>query len=201
MFIKKTVGISINHMNRKIILFVLFFLITYFIPQKVDASEKAKSVSAEFITASEEPLPVHHIDNRGDVLKRFLERYDSPLADESQTFVLEADKNHIDWKLLPAISGVESTFGQAVPPDCPNAWGYNIYDGHTRCFTDFKEAIQVISYDIRHVYMDQWGATDVYSLGHLYAASPTWPQRVAMYMQQIDDFDNKVSSPTLPISL
>lgn len=181
-------------------LFVLFFLMILLIPHPADASEKAKSVSAEFATTSEQ-LPPLHIDNRPEVLKRFLELYDSPLAVEAQTFVDEADKNHIDWKLLPAISGVESTFGLAVPSHCPNAWGYNIYAGHTRCFTDYKEAIQVISYDIRHLYINQWEATNIYSLGRLYAASPTWAQRVNMYMGQIDDFNSKISTPTLPISL
>ncbi len=189
-------------MLRKILPIVLFFSILFLlVPISANANVKIKSVSASLEASSSATLLEYNNDNRAEVLQQFLDQYDTELASESQTFVEEADKNNIDWKLLPAISGVESTFGQAVPFNCNNAWGYNIYGNTVRCFPSYKEAITIISYDIRHLYMNQWGATDVYSIGRLYAASPTWAERVAMYMQEIQDLDNKTSSPALPISL
>jgi hypothetical protein len=190
-------------MIRKILPIVLFFSIFLLASSGSSyADEKAKSVSAS-LAASGSAVPVDSMkhDNRAEVLKKFLEQYDADLASNAQTFVDEADKNNIDWKLVPAISGVESTFGQAIPYHCNNAWGYNIYGDHTRCFATYKDAITVISHDLRHLYMDQWGATDIYSIGHRYAASPTWAQRVTMFSQQIQDFYDKTNSPTLPISI
>lgn len=190
-------------MLKKIVPIVLFCSLFFSVfSVSTYAEEKAKSVSASLSLSSSASAEAYlSDDNRAEVLKKFLQQYDADLASSAQTFVEEADKNNIDWKLLPAISGVESTFGQAVPYQCNNAWGYNIYGDHVRCFASYDAAVTVISYDIRHLYMDQWHATDIYSIGHRYAASPTWAQRVAMFSDQIQDFYNKTSSPTLPISL
>lgn len=111
----------------------------------------------------------------------------------------QADMYHIDWRLLVAISGVESTFGKAVP--CTNAWGYNIYGDNMRCFDSYPDAIRIISQDIRFKYMDTWNATDVYSIGHIYAASPTWAHRVTFFMNQIQAFSLRPENQPLPISL
>ncbi|HSW97022.1 MAG TPA: hypothetical protein VLF89_04315 [Candidatus Saccharimonadales bacterium] len=190
-------------MIRKTVAILLFFSLFFFtFSLAAHAEDKAKSVSASLSASSSASTFIYKgQDTRVAALKNFLERYESPLAPDAQTFVNEADKNNIDWKLVAAISGVESTWAHAEPSNCYNSWGYNIYGDHTRCFSSYKDAIGVISYDIRHLYMDQWGAEDVYSIGHRYAASPSWAQRVVANMQAIQDFADKTASPTLPISL
>lgn len=192
-------------MIRKTVAILLFFSLVFFpLTTSAHAEEKAKSVSASFAatsSASASTFIYKGHDNRVEALRKFLERYDSPLAPDAPTFVAEADKNNIDWKLVAAISGVESTWAHAEPSNCFNSWGYNIYGDHVRCFASYKDAITTISYDLRHLYMNQWGAQDVYSIGHRYAASPTWAERVAGNMASIQNFADKTESPTLPISL
>jgi hypothetical protein len=131
-------------------------------------------------------VPVQKDDPRIHVLQKFLAERNSPLADYADTFVAEADKNNIDWKLLPAISGVESTFGLAIPANSYNGWGFGIYGTNTRYFASWKDAIVTISKALREDYMNKWGATDVYAIGRIYAASPTWASRVVNFMDQID---------------
>ena len=140
-------------------------------------------------------------DLRAVRLQRFLEMHNSPLSQNANTFVEEADKNNIDWKLVAAISGVESTFGQQVPYNCNNAWGFGIYGDHRLCFISYDAAISTISQSLRQNYIDKWGAKDVYAIGHLYAASPTWAARVSMFMDQIDAFTLQNPTDTLSISL
>lgn len=190
-------------MKRKISLSVLFFFFLLLNSSNISsADDKAKTISASFAASSSgEPATYVARDTRVDSLRKFLEKQDSPLASDARTFVSEADKNNIDWKMVAAISGVESTWAHAEPYNCYNSWGYNIYGTHTRCFTSYKEAITVISYDLRHLYMDQWGAANVYEIGHKYAASPTWAARVDSNMQAIQAFADKTSSPNLSISL
>ena len=181
-------------MKTKISIFVftilLLLLTTTF---KIQAQEKASGSSATFADINAQLV----VDTRSQVLRKYLEHYNSPLAPFAQTFVAQADANNIDWKLLVAISGVESTFGKAEP--CINAWGYNIYGKTTRCFDTYPDAIKTISQDLRYKYMNQWGATDVYSIGRIYAASPTWASRVTYFMDQIDAF--ALANQPLPISL
>ncbi len=168
-------------------------------PQATSAEDKSAGASA----ALQEPsvLSTEAVDHRAEILHKFLSQYNSPLANNSENFVKEADANHIDWKLLPAISGVESTFGHAEPAYCYNAWGYNIYGNFTRCFETYDKAIATISHDLRTIYMDHWRAKDVYQIGSLYAASPTWAYRVDYYMKQINDLADRYDNNPLPISL
>ena len=49
---------------------------------------------------------------RAEKIDALLARYDSPLVGYGEKFVEEADQNGIDYRLLPAIAGVESTFGR-----------------------------------------------------------------------------------------
>ncbi|SRR5260221_5789894 len=175
--------------------FFLILLCSTIFTSKIHAQEKASGSSATLqITLIDRGL-----DNRGALLKKYLSQYDSPLAPFADTFVAEADANNIDWKLLTAISGVESTFGKAVP--CTNAWGYNIYGDHMLCFSSYKEGIKVISKAIREQYMDKWGDQDVWDIGRQYAASPTWAYRVDSFMNQIQDFSLRTENGPIPISL
>src|SRR5258708_17621646 len=54
-------------------------------------------------------------DNRAEILRTYLEQYNSPLAEHAETFIQQADANHLDCKMVAAISGVESTYVEAVP--------------------------------------------------------------------------------------
>src|SRR5260221_11664026 len=98
-------------MKTKIGIFAFFLILLYSIifTPKIQAQEKASGSSATLQTT----LTDRGLDNRGASLKKFLTQYDSPLAPFADTFVAEADANNIDWKLLVAISGVETTFGKA----------------------------------------------------------------------------------------
>ena len=85
-------------------------------------------------------------------VQSFLDKYSSPLASSSSVLVGTADRFNLDYRLLPAIAGVESTFCKYAPNF--NCWGWG--RGLTR-FTSFNQAIEVIAkglaqnYDTRDV--------------------------------------------------
>lgn len=141
-------------------------------------------------------------DHREKTLTAFLHKYNSPFADKAGIFIREADKNNLDWKLLVAISGVESTFGQAYPRGSYNAWGWGIYGTNRHGFASWEDAIATISRELRERYMDKWGAQNVYQIGRYYAASPTWASRVSYFMGKIEAYESaSTTSATLPISI
>ena len=164
--------------------FLLLFTLLIITP-KTYAEEKSSDSSANFskIIAS-----MKASDGRAKVLKAYLERYNSPLAPYAKTFITAADQYNLDWRLVAAISGVESTFGKAEPVDCYNGWGFGIYGTQTLCFPTYREAIFTISKSLRQQYMDKWGAADVYAIGHYYAASPTWASRVSYFMADMENY-------------
>lgn len=165
------------------ILILLFLLFATNSSGVVYAEEKIKLTSANIKNPK-----VNVEDNRAKILSKFLSQYQSPLAEYSTSFVKSADENKIDWKLLVAISGVESTFGKELPVGSYNAWGWGIYGNNAIYFKSYNEAIGTISKALKEQYIDSWGAKDVYQIGRLYAASPTWSQRVCYFMNQIDKF-------------
>jgi hypothetical protein len=52
-------------------------------------------------------------DPRVLILKKFFEEHDCPVANLAEDFVAAADRNGLDWRLLPSISFVESTGGKS----------------------------------------------------------------------------------------
>ena len=137
-------------------------------------------------------------DNRANIIRGYLHQFNSPLEDEAQTFVREADKNNIDWKLVVAIAGTESTFGKHIPGGSYNAWGWGVFTGAQDGvhFTDWKDGIVQVSQGLRKNYIDR-GATNIYDIGWIYAANGiSWGDHVNFFMQQIASY-----TPDDPVAL
>lgn len=94
--------------------------------QEVYASEYAVSTLANSSAARK------YIDNgnimiedpRVIAMQKFLYDYNSPMYPYAKTFIEEADKYGLDWRLAASISGVESAFGNVIPKGTHNAWGW-----------------------------------------------------------------------------
>lgn len=128
-------------------------------------------------------------DERVDQLRDFLNSLNSPLAQNAPHFVSEADRLGLDWKLVAAIAGVESTFGKHIPTASYNAWGWGVFTGQSRGvnFKDWKDGISQVSQGLRYNYIDK-GAESIEQIGRIYAASPAWPWKVRFFLAQIESF-------------
>lgn len=183
-------------MEKRFVLFGLLFFL-FFIPRITPVYAEKQAGSSAMITKA---LPDAESDQREKILKSYLEFYNSPLAPSAKTFVQAADTYGLDWKLLVAISGVESTFGHQLQHNSHNAWGWGIYGTNMIVFNSYDEAIETISKSLRENYIEKWGAKDVYQIGRIYAASPTWAQGVVYFMGKIEEFGAK-DPDSLSISL
>lgn len=84
------------------------------------------------------------IDPRVIAMNKFLTEYHSPMANNAQSFVEEADKYGLDWRLLASIAGVESAFGNLVPSGTNNGWGWRGINGNDAgwsIFASWEDAI------------------------------------------------------------
>lgn len=122
-------------------------------------------------------------DVRVQALENVLEKYHSPLKPYAKTYVTMADKYGVDWKLLPSIAGLESTFGRAMIDSTHNAYGWG---SGTIYFASWEDGIETINKTLKSNYMDKWGATNVWEIGPIYAESPTWAVRVNGFMNEIN---------------
>ena len=185
-------------MKAGIISLIILVLCSILIPSATaSAQERTEAPSASFAAI----LRAQKEDNRVSVLKQYLENHNSPMVDNAEDFVIQADINHIPWDLVAAIAGTESTFGQHEPSNCYNGWGYGIYGDNVLCFNSYTEAIKTISRALRDTYIDKFGARDVYGIGKYYASSPTWGMHTDYFMKDIESFQKSYESSSLPISL
>lgn len=165
------------------------------VPSSVSATSSTQSPSAQLSQEAQTG-----VDSRAKALRAYLSRFDSPLAENAQDFINVADEYQLDWKLLPAIAGVESTFGKAIPAYSYNAWGWGVYGDHVIRFPSFAEGIRTIGKGLRENYVNK-GATNVYQIGRIYAASPTWAERVDRYMNNIEFYTLNTPEHALSLAL
>ena len=117
-------------------------------------------------------------DDRKQRLETYLTSNGSPLAPYSREFIKIADKYGLDWRLLPAIAGVESTFGLYVPSGSYNPYGWNNGNFY---FRNWVASTDYVASQIK----SRWGSLapiTPWNIGPSYAASPTWAYRVSKYM-------------------
>lgn len=123
------------------------------------------------------------VDSRALKLQAYLEARGSILAPYATDFVKAADKYNLDWKLVAAISGNESGFGQAYVLGTYNAWGWG--GGYIR-FGNWSDAIYQVSAGLKQGYINK-GAVTPSQIAPIYAPpSTTWAGNVQMYENQID---------------
>lgn len=129
------------------------------------------------------------VDKRVTKLQAYLESFESPLAAHAPTFIEEADRNDVDWRLVAAIAGTESTFGKHIPTGSYNAWGWGIPTGTQSGvgFKDWKEGIAVVTRGLKINYIEK-GAESLEQIGYIYAASPAWAGHVQFFIDKLDAF-------------
>jgi hypothetical protein len=187
---------SANNMKNIVLLLALAATIIL-IPQTAYAQESsASSASIQLPIAKSTGA-----DSRVKILTSFFKQYDSPLTPYAADFVKAADRYNLDWRLVAAISGVESTFGKQIPVNSYNAWGWGVYGDNVIRFNSWTDGINTVSQGLRERYMDQWGGQDIYQIGAMYAASPAWAGHVELYLNRIQAFALNDPVDALSISL
>lgn len=183
------------------LLLAVTFITAAIFPQTTQAATKTSAPSAVLAGLQKEQPETMVIDNRARILQAYLESYDSPLAPHASTFIIEADKHDLDWKLVPAITGLESYFGHMIPPYSNNGWGYGVYGTNVRYFASWDEGIEVVTAALKEEYIINRGAQNVYEIGSTYAADPNWANKVIRFMNEIEAFESHYANTTVSISL
>ncbi|HTB16520.1 MAG TPA: hypothetical protein VK708_00330 [Bryobacteraceae bacterium] len=133
------------------------------------------SVSVQQYKAS--PV-VKQNDPRLSRLQKYFGDRDCPLRDSAKDFLVAADQNHLDWRLLPSISIIESSGGK----DYKNN---NVF-GWASCkekFTSVRAGIHYVAAQLgkSRRYKDK----DIDSKLQLYNPVPEYSQRVKAVMRAI----------------
>ena len=156
----------------------IIFMLAYVFTAEVSADVTVAESSAQLVSRAKAES-----DYREEILRNYLEGHNSPLSGYSDVFISLADKYRLDWRLVPAITGVESTFGKRIPVDSYNAYGWA---NGSYSFESWDESIEVVSKALRDNYIDR-GAVSINDIARIYAPpSETWARNVKFFMNKID---------------
>jgi hypothetical protein len=165
-------------MKTFIISILISAILALLLPINISAQEVAESSAVLKIVGSDQGY-----DFRVENLKAYLLRFNSPLAEYAVDFVGYADENGLDYRMVPAISGVESTFGKRIPQNSYNAYGWANGD---HSFKSWDESIKTVSEALNTKYI-QKGAVSLPQIARRYAPpSTTWGKNVKFFMGKID---------------
>ena len=147
------------------------------------------------------PPPAPTPDPRLSILTNYLSQFNSPLKDHARDFLDAADSYGVDWKLLPSIAGVESTFGKKIPGGLQpkyssyNGWGWGVYGTQVIKFQSWRDAIFAVTKGLKQGYIDQ-GLTDPFAMNQKYASSPYWGSHVAYFLNDLAQFAKENIQPS-----
>lgn len=130
-------------------------------------------------------------------MRAVLTQYNSPMVGLEDTMVATADRYGLDWTLLAAIAGTESSFGKRMPYQCINPYGWGIYGSNKLCFASFEAAIQGVAAGLANKY----NTTSLESIARTYntVSTDSWISHTRFFMQKIKNAAIPVHA--LPITL
>lgn len=173
-------------MRKKLIIISTFFFIGLFFPKNATGNNNKVAGDSAKISVLKNNNPYF---TKQIVIKKILYKYNSPLIIVSNTFIDACLKYNLDCYLLPAISGIESSFGQFIYPNSYNPFGWG---GGYIIFKDWHEGIETVAKGLKQNYIDR-GVTDTYKIGKIYAPpSKTWAYRVDFFMREFYNEEQKM---------
>ena len=124
------------------------------------------------------PKPDYRHDTRYKSLQKFFRKAGCPAQKYSAVFLETADRNDLDWRLLPSISFIESTGGKAAPNN--NLFGW---DSGKAAFDSPATGIHTVGYRLghSHLYRDK----NVDEILATYNPNADYAERVKSVMRQI----------------
>lgn len=125
-------------------------------------------------------------DARVEIIKKYLERYDSPLLPYAKVLVENADEHNLDFRLVTAIAQQESNLCKRIPPGSYNCWGWGIHSRGSLGFESFEVGIATVSRGLREEYLNKGFETLEEIMSKYTPLSPgSWAIGVNQFMAQM----------------
>lgn len=94
-------------------------------------------------------------DARVEIVRQYLEKYNSPLEPFAQLIVAVSDQHQLDFRLLVAIAQQESNLCKKIPDGTHNCWGWGIHSKGTLGFEDYPKAIETVAIGLKEDYISK----------------------------------------------
>ncbi len=179
-----------------LIFFTAFFAVIFLAKPAFAADSKILMAGTSAVLKNEFLLMTK--DCRKEKLENFLKSYNSPFSSQAPELVKVADKYKIDWKLIPAISGIESSFGREMPASSFNAYGW--VNGNYK-FDSWESSFEEVAKTLKEKYIDR-GLDTPEKIGPVYAPpSKSWASKVRYFMNEITNYKTEGCFDSLTLTI
>ncbi|MCA9302233.1 glucosaminidase domain-containing protein [Candidatus Nomurabacteria bacterium] len=176
---------NLSHRGRFLLLVILWASMLVI---EITTAKAQESVFEPFV---EQPDHIIESVNISDIkrqnLQEFFAKYNSPLIDYVEVFIEVSEEYNMDYRLIPSIAGVESTFCKNIIPGSYNCYGWGIYGSNIRKFTSYEDGIRTVSKGLYEGYISK-GADTPDKIEPIYTPSSNghWKSGVKYFMNQMD---------------
>lgn len=94
-------------------------------------------------------------DAREEIIRRYLEKYKSPLLPYTQLIKQLSDQYGFEYYWIIAIGQQESNLCKKIPENSHNCWGYGIHSRGTLRFDSYELALQSYAEYLKRGYFDK----------------------------------------------
>lgn len=147
-----------------------------------EAGQSARLSAAPVVEQKDTQTDIVALAAKRRAIQAVLKQYNSPMADSVDAFMNACVKYDIDCYLLPAIAGLESSFGIHTWPGSNNAFGWG---GGYIMFNTWADGIDAVAAGLRAGYVAD-GQITPDMIGRKYSESPTWSVRVNRFIAQFE---------------
>ncbi len=136
-------------------------------------------------------------DHRIAQMHVVLAKYNSPMIGLEDVLIRTAVKYNLDWTMMAAIAGTESSFGKRMPGNCINPYGWGIYGDNKLCFKSFEDSIEGVASGLAKKY----NISSIDSIARTYNTVSTagWITHTRFFMNKIKTAE--IPASALPITL
>ncbi len=126
-------------------------------------------------------------DARVEIVKNYLNSYNSILTPYAPFIVQTADKYGLDFRLIPAIAQQESNLCKFIPPGGHNCWGWGIHSEGTLGFESFEQAIETVTIGLKNEYIDKGYQTPEEIMSkYTPSSNGSWARGVSQFMAEME---------------
>lgn len=130
---------------------------------------------------------INPADARVANLQAYLRKMNSPLFEYADKIVYYSDQNNLDYRLIVAIAGQESTFCKFIPNESYNCWGWGIYGDQVLRFENYEDGIKTVAKGLKDNYVDK-GLITTEDIMKVYTpSSNSWAAAVRHFFHRIEN--------------
>lgn len=129
-------------------------------------------------------------DPRVAQMRVVLAKYNSPMIGLEDVLIVTAEKYGLDWTLMAAIAGTESSFARRMPASCINPYGWGVYGDNKLCFKSLEESIEGVAAGLAKKY----NISSLESIARTYNTVST-----AGWISHTKFFMNKIKTAEIPV--